>query len=130
VIDDDPGSARLDVAIPDKTRFSLWSLPLAGKKVCGSPNSFIRCDYSRRHHGRIGMVGPYLTNSKQIRAGGNSRHHGHYRRQRAMGRDLGASNYFGFKPVDRERLVTLIEKHRAMRFSTAANWCAPSHLAI
>lgn len=46
----------------------------------------------------------------------------------AMGLDLGASSYL-VKPVDRERLVTLIEKHRAMRFSTvgkpgvpAANW--------
>jgi signal transduction histidine kinase/ActR/RegA family two-component response regulator len=35
----------------------------------------------------------------------------------AMGLDLGASNYL-VKPVDRERLATLIEKHRAMRFST------------
>ena len=33
-----------------------------------------------------------------------------------MGRDLGASSYL-IKPVDRERLVTLIEKHRAMRSS-------------
>ena len=46
----------------------------------------------------------------------------------AMGRDLGASGYL-IKPVDRERLVTLIEKHRAVRFSTLekasalpANW--------
>ena len=37
----------------------------------------------------------------------------------AMGRDLGASSYL-IKPVDRERLVTLIEKHRAVRFSTLA----------
>lgn len=36
----------------------------------------------------------------------------------AMGRDLGASSYL-IKPVDRERLVTLIEKHRAMRMSVA-----------
>jgi signal transduction histidine kinase/ActR/RegA family two-component response regulator len=35
----------------------------------------------------------------------------------AMGRDLGASSYL-IKPVDRERLVTLIERHRAVRFST------------
>lgn len=34
-----------------------------------------------------------------------------------MGRDLGASSYL-VKPVDRERLITLIEKHRTMRFST------------
>jgi CheY-like chemotaxis protein len=34
----------------------------------------------------------------------------------AMGRDLGASSYL-IKPVDRERLVTLIEKHRAVRLS-------------
>ncbi len=46
----------------------------------------------------------------------------------AMGRDLGASGYL-IKPVDRERLVTLIEKHRAVRLSTLekasalpANW--------
>jgi len=46
----------------------------------------------------------------------------------AMGRDLGASSYL-IKPVDRERLVTLIEKHRAVRLSTLekasalpANW--------
>ena len=37
----------------------------------------------------------------------------------AMGMDLGASNYL-VKPVDRERLATLIEKHRAIRFSTVA----------
>ena len=37
----------------------------------------------------------------------------------AMGLDLGASSYL-VKPVDRERLATLIEKHRAMRFSTVA----------
>ncbi|HEY2546015.1 MAG TPA: ATP-binding protein [Candidatus Acidoferrum sp.] len=37
----------------------------------------------------------------------------------AMGRDLGASSYL-IKPVDRERLVTLIEKHRAIRTSTLA----------
>jgi signal transduction histidine kinase/ActR/RegA family two-component response regulator len=35
----------------------------------------------------------------------------------AMGRDLGASSYL-IKPVDRERLVTLIQRHRAARFST------------
>jgi CheY-like chemotaxis protein len=35
----------------------------------------------------------------------------------AMGRDLGASSYL-IKPVDRERLVTLIERHRAVRLST------------
>jgi signal transduction histidine kinase/ActR/RegA family two-component response regulator len=35
----------------------------------------------------------------------------------AMGRDLGASSYL-IKPVDRERLVTLIERHRAARLST------------
>jgi CheY-like chemotaxis protein len=34
----------------------------------------------------------------------------------AMGRDLGASSYL-IKPVDRERLVTLIERHRAVRLS-------------
>jgi signal transduction histidine kinase/ActR/RegA family two-component response regulator len=34
----------------------------------------------------------------------------------AMGRDLGASSYL-IKPVDRERLVTLIEKHRAIQLS-------------
>lgn len=46
----------------------------------------------------------------------------------AMGMDLGASNYL-VKPVDRERLAALIEKHRTMRFSTSektgvspANW--------
>lgn len=50
----------------------------------------------------------------------------------AMGLDLGASSYL-VKPVDRERLATLIEKHRAMRFSTAgksgvspANWSSKS----
>jgi signal transduction histidine kinase/CheY-like chemotaxis protein len=42
----------------------------------------------------------------------------------AMGRDLGASSYL-IKPVDRERLVSLIEKHRAARFSTAARTSAP-----
>jgi signal transduction histidine kinase/ActR/RegA family two-component response regulator len=36
----------------------------------------------------------------------------------AMGRDLGASSYL-IKPVDRERLVTLIERHRAVRLSIA-----------
>lgn len=50
----------------------------------------------------------------------------------AMGLDLGASSYL-VKPVDRERLATLIEKHRAMRFSTVgkpgappANWSSKS----
>src|SRR5689334_11029793 len=43
----------------------------------------------------------------------------------AMGLDLGASSYL-VKPVDRERLVTLIEKHRAMRFSTAGKPGVPS----
>src|SRR5689334_8033653 len=42
----------------------------------------------------------------------------------AMGLDLGASSYL-VKPVDRERLVTLIEKHRAMRFSTATKAGVP-----
>ena len=42
----------------------------------------------------------------------------------AMGRDLGASSYL-IKPVDRERLVTLIEKHRAMRSSTVAKAGVP-----
>ena len=42
----------------------------------------------------------------------------------AMGLDLGASNYL-VKPVDRERLVTLIEKHRALRFSTVGKAGAP-----
>ncbi|HET7150695.1 MAG TPA: ATP-binding protein [Candidatus Acidoferrum sp.] len=42
----------------------------------------------------------------------------------AMGRDLGASSYL-IKPVDRERLVTLIEKHRAMRFSIATKAGVP-----
>src|SRR5438874_878258 len=42
----------------------------------------------------------------------------------AMGRDLGASGYL-IKPVDRERLVTLIEKHRAMRSSTVAKAGVP-----
>jgi DNA-binding response OmpR family regulator len=51
----------------------------------------------------------------------------------AMGRDLGASSYL-IKPVDRERLVTLIEKHRAIRSSTLAqasavpaSWPAKGH---
>jgi signal transduction histidine kinase/ActR/RegA family two-component response regulator len=43
----------------------------------------------------------------------------------AMGLDLGASSYL-VKPVDRERLVTLIERHRAMRFSTAGKPGVPS----
>jgi len=42
----------------------------------------------------------------------------------AMGLDLGASSYL-VKPVDRERLATLIEKHRAMRFSTVGKPGAP-----
>jgi CheY-like chemotaxis protein len=48
----------------------------------------------------------------------------------AMGLDLGASSYL-VKPVDRERLASLIEKHRAMRLSAvskpdvrSANWSA------
>jgi signal transduction histidine kinase/ActR/RegA family two-component response regulator len=36
----------------------------------------------------------------------------------AKGLDLGASNYL-IKPVDRERLAVLIEKHRIVRFTTA-----------
>jgi DNA-binding LytR/AlgR family response regulator len=36
----------------------------------------------------------------------------------AMGFDLGASNYL-IKPVDRDRLAVLIEKHRVARSSTA-----------
>jgi signal transduction histidine kinase/ActR/RegA family two-component response regulator len=43
----------------------------------------------------------------------------------AMGLDLGAANYL-VKPVDRERLASLIEKHRAMRFSTLAKPDVPS----
>jgi signal transduction histidine kinase/DNA-binding NarL/FixJ family response regulator len=42
----------------------------------------------------------------------------------AMGRDLGASSYL-IKPVDRERLITLIERHRAIRHSTSAQSSAP-----
>jgi adenylate cyclase len=42
----------------------------------------------------------------------------------AMGRDLGASSYL-IKPVDRERLTTLIEKHRSLRYSTSAPSSAP-----
>lgn len=42
----------------------------------------------------------------------------------AMGLDLGASSYL-VKPVDRERLATLIEKHRAMRFSMVGKPGAP-----
>jgi signal transduction histidine kinase/DNA-binding NarL/FixJ family response regulator len=42
----------------------------------------------------------------------------------AMGRDLGASSYL-IKPVDRERLITLIERHRAIRYSTSAQSSAP-----
>jgi DNA-binding response OmpR family regulator len=37
-----------------------------------------------------------------------------------MGFELGASNYL-IKPVDRERLVVLIEKHRVARSSTATD---------
>src|SRR5689334_3354554 len=36
-----------------------------------------------------------------------------------MGRDLGASSYL-VKPVDRDRLVTLIEKYRSVRFSSVS----------
>ena len=35
----------------------------------------------------------------------------------AMGLDLGASNYL-IKPVDRDRLAVLVEKHRVTRSST------------
>ena len=42
----------------------------------------------------------------------------------AMGRDLGASSYL-IKPVDRERLVTLIERHRAVRFSMVEKASSP-----
>src|SRR5438046_10282912 len=35
----------------------------------------------------------------------------------AMGLDLGASNYL-IKPVDRDRLAVLVEKHRGTRSST------------
>jgi signal transduction histidine kinase/CheY-like chemotaxis protein len=42
----------------------------------------------------------------------------------AMGRDLGASSYL-IKPVDRERLTTLIEKHRSARYSISAQHSAP-----
>jgi DNA-binding response OmpR family regulator len=37
----------------------------------------------------------------------------------AMGFDLGASNYL-IKPVDRDRLAVLIEKHRAARVSSVS----------
>lgn len=43
----------------------------------------------------------------------------------AMGRDLGASSYL-IKPVDRERLTTLIEKHRSLRYSTSVPSAPPS----
>ena len=42
----------------------------------------------------------------------------------AMGRDLGASSYL-IKPVDRERLTTLIEKHRSLRYSTSVPSAPP-----
>src|SRR2546430_7947085 len=38
----------------------------------------------------------------------------------AMGLDLGASNYL-IKPVDRDRLAVLVEKHRGTRSSTIAD---------
>ena len=43
----------------------------------------------------------------------------------AMGRDLGASSYL-IKPVDRERLTTLIEKHRSLRYSTSEPSTSPA----
>lgn len=43
----------------------------------------------------------------------------------AMGRDLGASSYL-IKPVDRERLTTLIEKHRSLRYSTSGPHAPPA----
>ena len=46
----------------------------------------------------------------------------------AMGFDLGASNYL-IKPVDRERLAMLIEKHRAARSSTLSEGKVPSRPA-
>lgn len=46
----------------------------------------------------------------------------------AMGFDLGASNYL-IKPVDRDRLAVLIEKHRIARSSTAAESKVPSRPA-
>ncbi len=46
----------------------------------------------------------------------------------AMGFDLGASNYL-IKPVDRDRLAVLIEKHRAARTLTVAEAKVPSRPA-
>jgi DNA-binding response OmpR family regulator len=42
----------------------------------------------------------------------------------AMGLDLGASSYL-IKPVDRDRLAVLIEKHRAIHPSRGAKATAP-----
>jgi signal transduction histidine kinase/FixJ family two-component response regulator len=46
----------------------------------------------------------------------------------AMGFDLGASNYL-IKPVDRDRLAVLIEKHRAARSSNVSEGKTPSRAA-
>ena len=46
----------------------------------------------------------------------------------AMGFDLGASNYL-IKPVDRDRLAMLIEKHRVARSSTLTESKGPSRPA-
>jgi len=46
----------------------------------------------------------------------------------AMGFDLGASNYL-IKPVDRDRLALLIEKHRLARSPSVTEAKAPSRLA-
>jgi DNA-binding response OmpR family regulator len=46
----------------------------------------------------------------------------------AMGFDLGASNYL-IKPVDRDRLAVLIEKHRSARSSSATETKVPSRPA-
>jgi signal transduction histidine kinase/FixJ family two-component response regulator len=46
----------------------------------------------------------------------------------AMGFDLGASNYL-IKPVDRDRLAVLIEKHRVARSSTMTECKTPSRPA-
>jgi len=46
----------------------------------------------------------------------------------AMGFDLGAANYL-IKPVDRDRLAVLIEKHRVARSSTIAEGKVPSRPA-
>jgi CheY-like chemotaxis protein len=46
----------------------------------------------------------------------------------AKGFDLGASNYL-IKPVDRDRLAVLIEKHRAARDSAATETKIPSRPA-